>query len=593
MKFRSRLLLALIPATAIPVVALALLVRAELTELLRRDYEARADALVYSARSELARQGASIRRSLKAIASAAGEDGRLRRAIIDRDPAERGYLLDYGARAMAVSGLSVFRLLDTEGTILTSGHFRNEYDGTDTGFAEGVLALGLPANGLALAGIRSPDAPLLAAVRAERMAVAGRDFTLLGGDVLDSEFLRRLGGTRGVDVTLLFDGAVMLRQTDSEPSSGLDLGADDATRSDNPADNDATRAGEDVSIPRSVRIPYVSGGGAIGEAEIEMVVDLTDLRVVQATVDRWLVVVFSATLVLMVLIVTWLASGLSRPLLELADKTSRLDLDRLTIGFKADRRDEIGLMSRTLGALAGRLRASRITIRNAERRATLGEMARQVNHDIKNGLAPIRNVLRHFAQVAAETPAELPRVFEERRETLEASVGYLEELASNYARLSPRIVHKLCDVNEVVQQVAADAGGVGGPAVRTHLLAESGVRSDPVALRRILENLVDNAIRSLDSESGSVVISTESALDSDGGSRVRIRIQDTGVGMSAPEVTQAFNDFYTPRDGGTGLGLSIVRRLVTDLGGTIRIESEKGKGTLVTVDLPSAESPGQ
>jgi signal transduction histidine kinase len=147
-------------------------------------------------------------------------------------------------------------------------------------------------------------------------------------------------------------------------------------------------------------------------------------------------------------------------------------------------------------------------------------------------------------------------------------------------------------VNEVVQQVAADAGGVGGPAVRTHLLAESGVRSDPVALRRILENLVDNAIRSLDSESGSVVISTESALDSDGGSRVRIRIQDTGVGMSAPEVTQSFNDFYTTRDGGTGLGLSIVRRLVTDLGGTIRIESEKGKGTLVTVDLPSAESPG-
>ena len=67
----------------------------------------------------------------------------------------------------------------------------------------------------------------------------------------------------------------------------------------------------------------------------------------------------------------------------------------------------------------------------------MGDLARQVNHDIKNGLAPIRNVLRHSSRWPAGPAALLPAVFEERRGTLESSVEYLETLARNYARLSP------------------------------------------------------------------------------------------------------------------------------------------------------------
>ena len=87
--------------------------------------------------------------------------------------------------------------------------------------------------------------------------------------------------------------------------------------------------------------------------------------------------------------------------------------------------------------MTARLRTSAARLRDAERRAAMGDLARQVNHDIKNGLVPIRNVLRHLDEVARHEPEPLAAMFAERRGTLESSVSYLETLARNYARLSP------------------------------------------------------------------------------------------------------------------------------------------------------------
>ena len=73
--------------------------------------------------------------------------------------------------------------------------------------------------------------------------------------------------------------------------------------------------------------------------------------------------------------------------------------------------------------------------------------ARQVNHDIKNGLIPIRNVVQHLAQVQEQQPEQLPAVFGERRATLESSIGYLDTLARNYARLTPRSERRTFDAS--------------------------------------------------------------------------------------------------------------------------------------------------
>src|SRR5207247_11280205 len=109
------------------------------------------------------------------------------------------------------------------------------------------------------------------------------------------------------------------------------------------------------------------------------------------------------------------------------------------------RRDESGGWRRLLGAMTERLRAGAARLREAERRLAMGDLARQVNHDVKNGLIPIRNVFRHFVQAAREGPEPLAAAFRDRQATVESSITYLENLASNYARLYPHPAGEACE----------------------------------------------------------------------------------------------------------------------------------------------------
>jgi signal transduction histidine kinase len=109
------------------------------------------------------------------------------------------------------------------------------------------------------------------------------------------------------------------------------------------------------------------------------------------------------------------------------------------------------------------------------------------------------------------------------------------------------------------------------------------VLGDPVVLRRILDNLLRNALESLPSGGGQVTL--EAIRAPSGG--VRVIVADTGRGMSNDELRHAFDDFHTTKVGGTGLGLSVVRRLTADLHGDLKVESVSGRGTTFTIDLPS------
>jgi signal transduction histidine kinase len=310
------------------------------------------------------------------------------------------------------------------------------------------------------------------------------------------------------------------------------------------------------------------------------------LRALRQGLDRWFLVALAIAAPLALLAAAWLAGRISRPLTTLAEQTAAIDLERLDQPFTSDRDDEIGALAGVLAAMTERLRLGTVRLREVERRAATGDLARQVNHDVKNGLVPIRNVLRHLSQVARDAPASLPAVFEERRGTLEASLDYLDTLARNYARLSPALEPTLCDVNGVIAEVVR-ATGPGGATVRAETAPSlPRVAADPLALRRVLENLVSNALDSLAGRNDGVVTLGSEIVGAPEGAAVRLVVADNGPGMTRAELDRAFDDFHTTKPGGTGLGLSIVRRLVLDLGGALRIETAPGSGTRVILELP-------
>ncbi len=228
-------------------------------------------------------------------------------------------------------------------------------------------------------------------------------------------------------------------------------------------------------------------------------------------------------------------------------------------------------------------------MREAERRATVGDLARQINHDIKNGLIPLRNVMRHLGQVSRDEPGELPSVFAERRPTIDSSLGYLETLATSYQRLSRPLERRECELNDLVADVVRAAQGNDHVVFDARLTPNvTPVVGDRIAFRRILENLMANAVDSLQSKSGRVTVATQMVERPGESPVVRVTVADTGRGMSSDEAALIFNDFYTTKEGGTGLGLSIVRRLVLDLHGTIGVDSAPGRGTQISIDIPAA-----
>ena len=582
MSFRARLLVAFLIVVLVPLLAFAVGIRHEMDARLTAQYQQRVGALAQVIQEDLSQENASIADRLRALTTAAADDNRFRLAALEAPGSDRFYLLDYAGHAMRLAGLSMLQIQDSAGRIISSGHFRQEYDRLEP---ELPRLLGATEHGMAIVRARAPDGPFLALARVDSFRIGGHRFTAVGGVELRRPFLTKLARGQELAVTLVTPTGVLSSDTLLER---------DSSRWMSPAGDGkvATTRSTSGFVVAELAVPYVDGrGGARGTivpARLVVTHPLSPLRAIRRSIDVWFLAAVGLTGIVALLLGGWLSARVSRPLTALADKTSHVDLDHLDVDFASDREDEIGALSRLLGAMTRRLQASAGRLRDAERRATMGELARQVNHDIKNGLTPIRNVVRHLSQVARERPEQLPSVFTERQGTLESSIAYLDSLARNYARLSPQPGARPCDANAVVQQVVRNAQTTPATELRVRLTEPlPPLLGDDVVVRRILENLVGNAIDSLDSRPGTVTISTEAMQDGDPRqARVRITVADTGRGMTEQQLNRAFDDFYTTKQGGTGLGLSVVRRLVLDLNGSLRVDTAPGEGTRFMIELP-------
>jgi signal transduction histidine kinase len=564
MSLRTRLLLAFAAVVLIPIALLAFGLRQEVIKHLSAEYQLRVDGTVEIIREDLARESAAIAERLASLKTALLDDNRFRLAAVAGAESERAYLFDYAGTAMRLTGLSMLQIQDSDDRIISSGHFRNEHGRVEPGLASALRT----ASDIAFVTTRGPEREFLALARAESLVLGGRTFTIVGGVAVDNAFLARLARDKAIIVSLRYPGGEL------------------STVPPKPGTTDDSAVGE-------LQLPVIRTGAGtpleVVQARLEVTQPLTPLRALLRRADSWLLLTAAGTGVTALLLAVWVSSRISGPLAALAEKTAVLDLDRLDVDFDPGT-DEVGRLSRLLGDLAARLRTSTARVREAERRATVGELARQINHDIKNGLIPLRNVMRHLAQVEREEPGALPAVFAERRSTLDSSIAYLETLATSYQRLSPPSDQRECDLNALIVDVVRAAQGHEDVEFGTDLPSVPPVMGDPVALRRILENLIANAVDSLESKPGRITVSTQWG-DRDGGlPAVRVSVTDTGRGVSADEAGRIFNDFYTTKPGGTGLGLSIVRRLVMDLHGTLGVESAPGRGTRVNIDIPAGAS---
>jgi signal transduction histidine kinase len=145
------------------------------------------------------------------------------------------------------------------------------------------------------------------------------------------------------------------------------------------------------------------------------------------------------------------------------------------------------------------------------------------------------------------------------------------------------------DVRELVEEIADEAGlfaEQAGLSVRLGEVVDAWIDAEPLRMRRVLLNLVDNAVK-YNRKNGSITLSMRREDD-----MIAIIIQDTGIGIPADAIPRLFERFYRVSDSerhgpkGTGLGLYLVQWIVRNHGGSITVDSEPGKGSTFTVRLP-------
>ena len=288
-----------------------------------------------------------------------------------------------------------------------------------------------------------------------------------------------------------------------------------------------------------------------------------------------------------------LAPRLSGPVERLAETARRVHLGRLDATFGRGGGRELDRLSYFLDGMLERIREGVARVRDAEKRATVGELARQVNHDVRNGLVPIRNVLDHLGEAHGSGPRDLAEAFEARSRTLVESLDYLGDLADQYRAVAAHGRKDRAELAEVTRAVVASYASLpaGVRIVESPGTHEAWVEMDAVSLRRVVENLVANAVAAVAGKGGEVRVSLDE-LDGDGPPAYRLTVADDGPGIPAELHARVFEPFFTSRRDGTGLGLAIARRLVTDVGGRIVLDSEQGRGTSVRVILGAADPSG-
>jgi two-component system nitrogen regulation sensor histidine kinase NtrY len=234
----------------------------------------------------------------------------------------------------------------------------------------------------------------------------------------------------------------------------------------------------------------------------------------------------------------------------------------------------------------------------AQRQLAWKEVAQRVAHEIKNPLTPIALSAERIGRHLDRSQPDSPTVIRKCSEVILACVGTLRTLVDQFSALAqfPAPQPRACDMNQVADEaLALFAGRLEGITVKRDL--EAGlppVLADHEAIRRALANLIDNAAEAMQ---GSLlrVLCVRSSLAEDGGA-VEIEVSDTGHGLTEEIRERLFLPFYSTKHRGTGLGLSIAAKIIQEIGGSIRAESNTPKGARFLIRLPlldHAEPPAQ
>ena len=313
----------------------------------------------------------------------------------------------------------------------------------------------------------------------------------------------------------------------------------------------------------------------------------------KAEINRFLIILINVFVLLTgisVIVAIYVSNWITAPLKLLQTSFSSLDLISINkpIYYKGD--DEVATMVNVYNQKVKELQSMAEQIAQSERESAWREMARQVAHEIKNPLTPMRLSIQHFQRLLTEDPEVAMEKSDKLVSSLIEQIDNLTQIANEFSQfakisVSSRTAFDLKkQMIDLVNLFSADENISIKIDVK---IAEAPIQADKGQIIRMFNNLIKNAIQAIGhSTNGEIVLRLFKEEDQENKTMYRIEIADNGKGI--PEDLQAhiFNPNFTTKSTGMGLGLAITKKIVSNHKGSINFRTEQDKGTVFIVLLP-------
>ncbi len=448
------------------------------------------------------------------------------------------------------------------------------------------------AEGVDIAAVKVDDDLLPTTTISVRLGRAGEEMGWIVGELSLEELWRMVDrvrvGSRGYALIVGEDGRLIAHGNPEEKRRI-------ATNESNEASEElkfAARIRQDPNLDPSAEYSDDNGEQMLGVAarmtdpKWTVVVEQPTAEAFAATrrLERQLTIAIGLALLgTLVLGYLWGRSFIQR-IFALTRVTRSIAEGKLDTRVALTGRDEIRELGDAFNSMADRLVELQEDIRKQERQVMFGRIAAGLVHDLSHPIQNIGNSCKLIMKMwdDGEYRETFRRMVDREMVIVKRVLDDLRNIARPIPleRFSVDLNRSVSDAVETMQQHAETAG----ITLRSELSDDAlFIEGDVFALGRVYRNLILNAIQAT-APGGLVVAATEATTD-----RVQVRIYDTGCGISPDRLSAVFEDFVTTKRRGLGLGLAISKKIVEQLGGTISVASEVGKGTTFVLDFPRTE----
>ena len=327
----------------------------------------------------------------------------------------------------------------------------------------------------------------------------------------------------------------------------------------------------DLEVRGYVNLPYFSNREDL----------FREISQYTVTIINLFVLIFAMAVIL----TYYVAQRLSKPLILIKNQIAQMKIGEKNLPIDWERNDEIGLLVKEYNTMLSALDSSLDKLADSERQGAWKEMAKQVAHEIKNPLTPMRLSLQHLEYSINRGDDNIEEKVKKTIALLIRQIDSLSTMAeefSSFAKMPEPILEKI-DLKLILGDAIMLMEKEMGQPISLEIAAETiPILADPHQLGRIFNNIFKNAIQAIpDDRVGKVSVNVEMQKK-----WVKILISDNGKGIPPELSEKIFSPNFSTKNSGMGLGLAITKKIIEQFGGNIHFSSELNVGTVFEINFP-------